>query len=52
MVWSSLVGLQAGAVLLLTLRNCAWILVFGILVLALWKLGSRREPWPGWRMKS
>jgi hypothetical protein len=51
-VWHSLVGLQPGAVLLLTLRNCAWILVFGILVLTLWKPGSRREPWPGWRVRS
>jgi hypothetical protein len=51
-VWHSLVGLQPGAVLLLTLRNCAWILVYGILVLTLWKLGSRRVPWPGWRVRT
>ncbi|PWT78428.1 MAG: hypothetical protein C5B60_01140, partial [Chloroflexi bacterium] len=31
-IWHSLVGLLPAAVLLLTLRNCAWILVFGILV--------------------
>jgi hypothetical protein len=49
-VWHLLVGLQPGAVLLLTLRNCAWILVFGILVLTLWKLGSRQGHWPGWRV--
>lgn len=51
-VWHSLVELQPGAVLLLTLRNCAWILAFGVLVLTLWQLGSRREHWPGWRVRS
>jgi hypothetical protein len=52
MVWHSLVGLQPGAVLLLTLRNCAWILVFGILILTLWRPGSGREPRPAWRVRS
>jgi hypothetical protein len=36
-VWHALVMLQPGAVLLLTLRNCAWIAAFGTLFLALWR---------------
>ncbi|MGO8948577.1 MAG: hypothetical protein ACLQUY_13140 [Ktedonobacterales bacterium] len=46
MVWHELVLLEPGGVLLLTLRNGAWILVFGSLLLALWQLmgGPRIKP--------
>ena len=39
-VWQALVLLQPEAVLLLTLRNCAWIAAFGALFLALWRAGT------------
>jgi hypothetical protein len=39
-VWHALVLLQPGAVLLLTLRNCAWVAAFGALFLALWRPGT------------
>jgi magnesium-transporting ATPase (P-type) len=39
-VWHALVLLQPAAVLLLTVRNCAWIAAFGALFLALWRPGT------------
>jgi hypothetical protein len=39
-VWQALVLLQPEAVLLLTLRNCAWIAAFAALFLAMWRPGT------------
>ncbi len=41
MVWHQLVLLQPGGVLLLTLRNGAWILVFASLLVALWQPATK-----------
>jgi hypothetical protein len=38
--WQALVLLQPGAVLLLTIRNFAWVAAFGVLFLALWRPGT------------
>ena len=43
MVWHQLVLLQPSGVLLLTLRNGAWILVFASLLLALWRPMQRSK---------
>lgn len=40
-VWQSLLAFAPAAVLLLSIRNMAWILAFGILLVTLWH-------WPGW----
>ncbi|MGH2517653.1 MAG: hypothetical protein ACRDHP_18540, partial [Ktedonobacterales bacterium] len=36
-VWQSLVGLAPGAVLLLSVRNIAWVVAFAALIVALWQ---------------
>ncbi len=41
MVWQDLVLLRPWAVLILTLRNCAWVVAFGVLLVALWGWGRR-----------
>ena len=35
-IWPSLVGLQPWAVLLLTLRNCCWVIALAVLIFSLW----------------
>jgi hypothetical protein len=35
--WQALVALAPGAVLLLTMRNIAWVLAFSVLLVALWR---------------
>ena len=41
MVWQDLVLLRPWAVLILTVRNCAWVVAFGVLLVALWGWGRR-----------
>ncbi len=43
-VWQALVALAPAAVLLLSVRNMAWILAFGVLLVALW----HRTEWSAW----
>ena len=43
-VWQALLAFAPGAVVLLSIRNMAWILAFGVLLMALW----HRAGWSGW----